>query len=113
MEFSSRVKDYYDLYYIANRFDFDGAVLVEALRKTFVNREHHFTARQFEKVMNFVNNSVMQARWEMFIHKINIKTDNYRAVLKTIKNFLEQPFVAAEKNKTFTEHWSAADGKWI
>ena len=34
MEFSSRMKDYYDIYYIANKFDFDGNVLTEALKKT-------------------------------------------------------------------------------
>lgn len=33
MEFSSRMKDYYDIYYLANKFDFDGAVLTEALKK--------------------------------------------------------------------------------
>ena len=37
MEFSSRMKDYYDLYYLANKFDFDGATLTEALQKTFEN----------------------------------------------------------------------------
>lgn len=31
MEFSSRMKDYYDIFYIANKFDFDGGVLAEAL----------------------------------------------------------------------------------
>ena len=41
MEFSSRMKDYYDIYYVANHFDFNGKVLTEALRKTFVNREHN------------------------------------------------------------------------
>ena len=35
MEFSSRMKDYYDIYYLANKFDFDGATLTEALKKTF------------------------------------------------------------------------------
>ena len=40
MEFSSRMKDYYDIYYLANKFDFDGATLAEALKKTFENREH-------------------------------------------------------------------------
>ena len=39
MEFSSRMKDYYDLYYIANKFDFDGAVLTDALRKTFAKED--------------------------------------------------------------------------
>lgn len=33
MEFSSRMKDYYDIYYLANRFDFDGATLTKALKK--------------------------------------------------------------------------------
>lgn len=35
MEFSSRMKDYYDIYYLANKFDFDGKVLTEALNKNF------------------------------------------------------------------------------
>lgn len=26
MEFSSRMKDYYDIYYLANKFDFDGNI---------------------------------------------------------------------------------------
>lgn len=30
MEFSSRMKDYYDIYYIANRFDFDDTTLTKA-----------------------------------------------------------------------------------
>lgn len=38
MEFSSRMKDYYDLYYIATRFDFNCGMLTEALKKTFSNR---------------------------------------------------------------------------
>ena len=33
MEFSSRMKDYYDIYYLANRFDFDGATLTKALKR--------------------------------------------------------------------------------
>lgn len=53
MEFSSRMKDYYDIFYLANKFDFDGKVLTEALRKTFTNREHNFTEEQFEQVMGF------------------------------------------------------------
>lgn len=54
MEFSSRMKDYYDIYYIANKFDFDGKILSEALGKTFANREHNFTIEQFEQVMSLM-----------------------------------------------------------
>ena len=58
MEFSSRMKDYYDIYYIANKFDFDGEILTEALRQTFSNREHSFTLEQFKQVLSFADDSV-------------------------------------------------------
>lgn len=84
MEFSSRMKDYYDIYYLANKFDFDGKVLTEALKKTFENRGHSFTIEQFEQVMNFDNDEEMQKKWKAFVRKIDIKTDDFSTVLKTI-----------------------------
>ena len=69
MEFSSRMKDYYDIYYLANKFDFDGKVLTEALKKTFENRGHSFTIEQFEQVMNFDNDEEMQKKWKAFVRK--------------------------------------------
>lgn len=112
MEFSSRMKDYYDLYYIANKFNFDGAVLTEALRKTFANREHSFTLEQFEQVMRFGDDLAMQKKWKAFVRKINTKADDYSTVLKTIRIFLEKPFTAAVGNKRFTERWSSANSTW-
>ncbi|MDO4264844.1 MAG: nucleotidyl transferase AbiEii/AbiGii toxin family protein [Eubacteriales bacterium] len=113
MEFSSRMKDYYDIYYISNKFDFEGEVLTEALKRTFSNREHNFTLEQFEQVMSFCDDAAMQKKWKAFVRKINTQTDNYETVLKTIRIFLEKPFIAAMKNETFTECWSAANSKWI
>ena len=113
MEFSSRMKDYYDIYYIANKFDFDGGVLTEALKKTFSNREHSFSLEQFKQVMSFADDAAMQKKWKAFVRKINTKTDDYSTVLKTIRIFLEKPFTAVAENKTFTECWSAANSKWI
>ena len=113
MEFSSRMKDYYDIYYLANKFDFDGATLTKALKKTFENRGHAFTVEQFEQVMNFADDSAMQKKWKAFVRKIDTKTDDYSNVLKTIKVFLTKPFIAAVKSKAFTEKWSAANGEWM
>ena len=107
------MKDYYDIYYIANKLDFDGGVLTEALRKTFSNREHRFSLEQFKQVMSFGDDTAMQKKWNAFVRKINTKTDDYSTVLRTIQNFLEQPFMAAAENKRFTERWSAASSKWI
>lgn len=113
MEFSSRMKDYYDIYYLANKFDFDGATLTEALRKTFENRGHTFTVEQFEQVMSFDDDAAMQKKWKAFIRKIDTKTDDYSTVLKTINTFLTKPFIAAVKSNDFNKQWSAVNSQWI
>ena len=35
---NSRIKDFFDLHYLASRFEFDRATLAEAVRRTFVRR---------------------------------------------------------------------------
>ena len=97
---------------VAN-FDFDGATLTEALRKTFENRGHTFTAEQFEQVMAFDRDEAMQKKWKSFIRKIDTKTEDYSTVLKTIKAFLTKPFTAAVVCKEFNEKWSAINGEWM
>ena len=113
MEFSSRMKDYYDIYYLANKFDFDGVTLTEALKKTFENRGHVFTVEQFKQVMSFHEGTAMQKKWKAFIRKIDTKTDDYSTVLETMKAFLTKPFTAAVAGEKFTEKWSAMNGNWI
>jgi len=112
MEFSSRMKDYYDIYYLANKFDFDGATLTEALKKTFENRGHSFTVEQFEQVMGFDRDGAMQKKWKAFTRKIDTKTDDYSIVLKTIKAFLIKPFTASVDAIEYPEQWIAAENQW-
>lgn len=112
MEFSSRMKDYYDIYYLANKFDFDGKILTEALKKTFENRGHTFTVEQFEQVMVFDEDDAMQKKWKAFVRKIDTKTDDYGIVLKTIKEFLTEPFYAVVKNSKYVKQWSAQNNLW-
>ncbi len=113
MEFSSRMKDYYDVYYLANKFNFDGATLTETLRKTFENRGHIFVIEQFEQVMAFDNDEAMQKKWKAFARKIDTKTDDYGTVLRVIKTFLTKPFTAAVEGKKFIERWAAANREWM
>ena len=113
MEFSSRMKDYYDIYYLANKFDFDGATLTKALQKTFENRGHSFTVEQFKQVLTFGNDDAMQKKWKAFCKKIDTKTDDYNTVLRTIKAFLTKPFTAVVKGNEYTKQWSTASSKWI
>ena len=113
MEFSSRMKDYYDIYYLANRFDFDGATLTEALKRTLANRGHSFTATQFAQVIEFADDAAMQKKWKAFCRKIDTKPDAFDVVLRTINVFLDEPFKAAAGQGAFQRKWSAEMQTWI
>ena len=112
MEFSSRMKDYYDIYYLANKFDFDGAMLAEAMKKTFANRNHSFTVEQFEQVMAFDGDEAMRKKWKAFCRKTDIKTDDYSTVLKAIRSLLSEPFAAAVEGRNYVKRWSGSENRW-
>ena len=92
MEFSSRMKDYYDLWYLANHYEFNIEVLAEALKKTFANRGHKYTVEQFEQIMTFDADVGMQKKWWAFTRKTGVETVDFRNVLETIRAFLIEPY---------------------
>ncbi len=59
MELTSRVKDYYDLHFIATTFDFDGWVLQEAIMETLQNRGAVYDASRFARILSFSSNTDM------------------------------------------------------
>ncbi len=112
MEFSSRMKDYYDIYYLSHKFDFEGKVLCEALGKTFANREHKFTIEQFEQILTFDKDDGMKKKWKAFIKKIDIEMDEFSVILQSIKEFLCEPYMAVMKGEAFEKQWDTNKGKW-
>lgn len=112
MEFSTRMKDYYDLYYLANKFDFDGTVLTEAIKKTFRNRERHYTIEQFEQIMTFEANNGMPQKWNNFARKLHTGTDSFQTILTVIRTFISVPFQAVLDEEDFSLTWSSVSGEW-
>jgi len=112
MEFSSRMKDYYDIYYLSHKFDFEGKVLYEALSKTFTNREHNFTIEQFKQIMTFDSDDGMQKKWKAFTKKIDVKMEEFPTILQSINEFLWEPYTAVIKETIFQKHWDANECSW-
>ena len=91
MEYSSRMKDYYDLYYLLTHFEFDNDTLAEAMKKTFENRDHHFTMEQYEQVLSFGDDEGMNKKWKAFLRKTSSEKTNLGDVLKRIDDSLRVP----------------------
>lgn len=111
MEFSSRMKDYYDIYYLANKFDFDGKTLAEALKKTFANRNRSFTIEQFDQMLSFSADDAMKKKWSAFCKKVNTES-GFDTVLETIRIFLLPPYQAAVNNEQYSKMWKTREQIW-
>lgn len=111
MEFSSRMKDYYDIYYLANKFDFDGKTLTEAMKETFANRNRSFTIEQFDQILSFSADDAMQKKWTAFCKKVSTES-NFSAVLETIRIFLLQPYQAVVNGDEYTKSWIVSKQIW-
>ena len=67
---SSRMKDYYDLYNILSKEQYDSVTLQEAVERTFANRHTSYDASNMFFDKEFSNNLQMQVRWQAFMRKI-------------------------------------------
>lgn len=95
MEFSSCMKDYYDIYYLSQNFEFDEEVLAKALKETFENRDRNYTMQDFCHVMEFPENKDMVRKWELFVKKLHLDYIEFDMVIKTINEFLKSSYIVA------------------
>lgn len=113
METTSRMKDYYDIFYLACSYDFDGKVLCEAINKTFSNREVSFDISTLKKVVVIYENQDMRNKWVAFTRKtLNIDIA-FNDIVKIIAALLYKPTEAIISKEMFFGKWSAQEGKYI
>lgn len=86
---SSRMKDYYDLYYILSKGNYDRDTLQDAITRTFENRHTSYDANTMFFRKDFADNQQMQARWQAFLYKIRKIVDvTFADVVVYIQNEL-------------------------
>ncbi len=96
MELSSRMKDYYDIYYLALTYRFDARELQEAITQTLQKRGTPYEKDTLGRVINFAQDRSMQQKWNNFIRGVPLESENLTLsdVLQTIDLFLTPLFSA-------------------
>ncbi|NLD07929.1 MAG: nucleotidyl transferase AbiEii/AbiGii toxin family protein [Lactobacillus sp.] len=88
MEFSSRMKDYYDLYPLSTFFEINQESLRTALVKTFANRDRNFDKEALRRVLAFDQNEEMQRKWNTYLRKTELPATELTTVLSTIDELI-------------------------
>ena len=110
--FNSRMKDFYDIYYLSRTFDFDGAKLQAAIFKTLQRRGTPYDRDSFKRVVALADDEDMQKRWKFFLKTIKDNTLEFPFVIEEIQTFLEPVFDAIVNEKEWQNIWKSNAKKW-
>jgi Nucleotidyl transferase AbiEii toxin, Type IV TA system len=112
-DLNSRWKDYYDIYLLAEAFEFDSQPLINALTATFSNRPTQLTdaipygLRDKFAVAN-------QENWASFLNKSKLENaaiEDLKGVINRIWQFIEYPLQGVKAEAQIREkHWTPDNG---
>lgn len=112
-ELTGRMKDFYDIYYLARTFDFDGAKLQTAISRTLERRGTPYDRDSFKRVVALADDEDMRKRWKYFLKTIKDDTLEFSVVIERIQEFLAPVFDAILNEDELQQKWQSQTDKWL
>ncbi len=109
---NSRMKDFYDIWLLSRQFNFDGAKLAEAIRRTFERRGTALPAEIEIFTEPFI--VAKQIQWAAFQKRLqqNHVPSSFREIMASVSSFLSPIITALNLEKATPKIWTAP-GPWI
>lgn len=113
MELTSRMKDIYDIYYLATMFDFDGRALQQAIFETLQNRGTDYDKNSFDRVIALVEDSNIQVRWRQYLRRMKMPELDLKEVMPVIDRFIRPVWNAIINEKEIFSRWDNANQMFL
>jgi predicted nucleotidyltransferase component of viral defense system len=109
---NSRMKDFYDLWVLAEQFEFDSQKLQQAIMATF-HRRNTTLPREIPVGLSDSFAAENQAQWQAFIQRTNLKTvpNSLTEVTRVLNSFLVPLLHASAFEEIFEGKWMPG-GPW-
>jgi predicted nucleotidyltransferase component of viral defense system len=112
---NTRMRDFYDLWVLAQTFDFAGAVLAEAIRATFQRRQTQIPSEAPTALTaEFESDQRKQADWASFLRRTGKvhEAPVLPRVCALLREFLMPPCRALVSGELFEATWTAPGPWW-
>ena len=110
---NSRMKDFYDVWFLSQRFDFAGAILSEAIAKTFARRKTALEASPVAFESRFSKDAQKHRQWDAFRRKGQLTApESFEDVVTAVKKFLEPMIQALKDGQKFDATWQSKLRRW-
>ena len=112
-EVNSRMKDFYDVWWLANHFDFDGPLLARAIRETFHWRQTPIALDAVAFSDRFTKDDTKQGQWQAFIQRLRPEDapGTLPEVVETIAALILPVFKALIEQEQLDQSWPPG-GPW-
>jgi len=112
-ELNSRMKDFFDVWLLAGRFEFDGPTLAKAVRETFARRQTEFTPEPVCFTDRFAHDATKAAQWNAFVRNAYLKStvQEFPEIVGRVKAFLQPLVIRIAANDEVDIHWPPG-GPW-
>jgi predicted nucleotidyltransferase component of viral defense system len=104
---NSRMKDYYDLWFMSRNFEFEGSTLAAAVRATFERRGTVIPGRSpIALTVEYAADPNHVRQWAAFTENLGVEAALGLGVLiDEVSEFVLPPAIAAATEQPFNEHW--------
>jgi len=104
---NSRMKDYYDLWFMSRHFEFEGSTLTAAVRATFERRGTVIPERSpIALTVEYADDLNHARQWAAFTQSLGAEvTPGLGVVIGEISEFVLPPAIAAAAAQPFNQHW--------
>ncbi|MBN1997006.1 nucleotidyl transferase AbiEii/AbiGii toxin family protein [candidate division KSB1 bacterium] len=110
---TSRMKDFYDILYLANHHCFHINLLHKALVATFQNRHTRLEDRTILFQMDFKQSKEKQEQWTAFLSRNHLESIfEFSKMMVVLEQFIE-PVCSYQKSLHKDKTWNATSWKWI
>ena len=113
MEATSRMKDFFDIYYLSGVFDFEGGKLQEAIFRTLEYRGTIYESDSFERIRDFKNNTSLLKLWDNYQSGTREDKPDFNVVIDRLEKFLEPIFHAVIMEEEWFCIWDSSVQKWL
>lgn len=113
LEMTSRMKDFYDIYYLSNMFDFDGRKLQEAIFETLQNRGTSYSRDSLNQIAELANDTEMISKWNYFLRTIKMGELDFGEVVDAMVHFLFPAWQAILDEDELLKNWDKEKCEWI
>ncbi|MBN1260077.1 MAG: nucleotidyl transferase AbiEii/AbiGii toxin family protein [Anaerolineae bacterium] len=116
-ELNSRMKDFFDIWLLANRYPFDSQELGQAIRETFRQRRTPLVTHPVALGESFAEDLDKQAQWAAFLRRYHLSQE--AAIPRTLSTatthiaaFLQPVLEDLVAGEACTQHWQPG-GPWL